>query len=230
MSNKDFENDDDTSDEEYVPTRDDCAQLSEEEGDGDPEEECESDDDSNKNHKKRKSKTKTKQSKRSKIQSSIEETNKTTQNVKLSEEEQKKKTDSLWADFLKDTNTKSKSTSSTVNKEVSLPKLTKSENKEQFKNSKSKILEFAGEIVDIPKINHEVTSTVSTTQTKISPPAVTIPTKKFQPRGGISSVLGQLGKKQKISTLEKSKLDWDTFKQQENITDELNSYNKGKNG
>lgn len=48
--------------------------------------------------------------------------------------------------------------------------------------------------------------------------------------GGISSVLGQIGKKAKISTLEKSKLDWDNFKKQENIEEELNTYNKGKDG
>lgn len=48
--------------------------------------------------------------------------------------------------------------------------------------------------------------------------------------GGISSVLGQIGKKGKISTLEKSKLDWDNFKKQENIEEELNTHNKGKDG
>lgn len=48
--------------------------------------------------------------------------------------------------------------------------------------------------------------------------------------GGISSVLGQIGKKAKISTLEKSKLDWDNYKKQENIEEELNTHNKGKDG
>lgn len=48
--------------------------------------------------------------------------------------------------------------------------------------------------------------------------------------GGISSVLGQIGKKAKISTLEKSKLDWDNFKKQENIEEEINTHNKGKDG
>jgi len=48
--------------------------------------------------------------------------------------------------------------------------------------------------------------------------------------GGISSVLGQIGKKAKISTLEKSKLDWDNFKKQENIEEEINTHNRGKDG
>lgn len=48
--------------------------------------------------------------------------------------------------------------------------------------------------------------------------------------GGISSVLGQLGKKAKISTLEKSKLDWDSYKREENIEEEISTHNKGKDG
>lgn len=48
--------------------------------------------------------------------------------------------------------------------------------------------------------------------------------------GGITSVLGQIGKKAKISTLEKSKLDWDSYKKQENIEEEISTHNKGKDG
>lgn len=48
--------------------------------------------------------------------------------------------------------------------------------------------------------------------------------------GGISSVLGRLEKKTKINTLEKSKMDWDNFKKQEDIEEEINSHNRGKDG
>lgn len=48
--------------------------------------------------------------------------------------------------------------------------------------------------------------------------------------GGLSNVLGQLNKKNKLSTLEKSKLDWDTFKKEEDIEAEIQSHNKGKQG
>lgn len=48
--------------------------------------------------------------------------------------------------------------------------------------------------------------------------------------GGISSVLGQIGKKAKISTLEKSKLDWDNFKRQENLDEEITTHNRGRDG
>ena len=47
---------------------------------------------------------------------------------------------------------------------------------------------------------------------------------------GLSSVLGQLGKKSKLGTLEKSKLDWDRYKKDEGIEEELQMYNKGRDG
>jgi hypothetical protein len=47
---------------------------------------------------------------------------------------------------------------------------------------------------------------------------------------GLSSVLGQLGKKSKLGTLEKSKLDWDRYKKDEGIEEELQRHNKGRDG
>lgn len=47
----------------------------------------------------------------------------------------------------------------------------------------------------------------------------------------MGSVLSRIGvKKPKMSTLEKSKLDWDTFKTEEGITEELAIHNRGKEG
>jgi hypothetical protein len=47
---------------------------------------------------------------------------------------------------------------------------------------------------------------------------------------GLSSVLGQLGKKSKLGTLEKSKLDWDRYKKDEGIEEELQKHNRGRAG
>ncbi|KAL0621943.1 Craniofacial development protein 1 [Plecturocebus cupreus] len=48
---------------------------------------------------------------------------------------------------------------------------------------------------------------------------------------GMSSLLGKIGaKKQKMSTLEKSKLDWESFKEEEGIGEELAIHNRGKEG
>lgn len=47
---------------------------------------------------------------------------------------------------------------------------------------------------------------------------------------GLSSVLGQLGKKNKLSVLEKTKLDWTGFKKNEGIDEEIQTHNKGRGG
>lgn len=45
------------------------------------------------------------------------------------------------------------------------------------------------------------------------------------------SILGRIGgKKAKMSTLEKSKMDWDAFKSEEGITEELAIHNRGREG
>lgn len=117
--------------------------------------------------------------------------------------------------------------------------------KVQEKVKITKIFEYAGEEVKIEKevsvdsAEARLSLTVAENSTKPSestPPAKSKElgqgrgTMKRVGLGGISSVLGQIGKKAKISTLEKSKLDWDNYKKQENIEEELNTHNKGKDG
>ncbi|XP_046393917.1 craniofacial development protein 1 [Ischnura elegans] len=46
----------------------------------------------------------------------------------------------------------------------------------------------------------------------------------------LSSALDKLGKKNKLSTLEKSKLDWENYKSKEGISEEITAHNKGKSG
>lgn len=48
--------------------------------------------------------------------------------------------------------------------------------------------------------------------------------------GGLGSLLNQLGKKKKMSVLEKSQMDWKAFKSDEGIDEELRTHNKGKDG
>lgn len=48
---------------------------------------------------------------------------------------------------------------------------------------------------------------------------------------GVSNILSRIGgKKAKMSTLEKSKMDWDAYKSEEGITEELAIHNRGKEG
>ncbi|KAL6061814.1 hypothetical protein STEG23_022402 [Scotinomys teguina] len=57
------------------------------------------------------------------------------------------------------------------------------------------------------------------------------PRKRIKRPSGMSSLLGKIGaKKQKMSTLEKSKLDWESFKEEEGIGEELAIHNRGKEG
>jgi len=48
--------------------------------------------------------------------------------------------------------------------------------------------------------------------------------------GGLGSVLSKIGKKNKMGTLEKSKMDWESFKKKEGIEEDLKIHNKGKQG
>ena len=49
--------------------------------------------------------------------------------------------------------------------------------------------------------------------------------------GGLGSIMGVIsGKKPKMGTLEKSKMDWNKYVSEEGIKEELETHNKGKEG
>lgn len=123
--------------------------------------------------------------------------------------------------------------------EKKLPSIEKTKVQEKVKITK--IFEFAGEEVKVEKEvlldSVEARLSLSMADNSANSAESTSPVSRGRGRGGIrrglsgiSSVLGQIGKKAKISTLEKSKLDWDNFKKQENIEEELTTYNRGKDG
>lgn len=153
------------------------------------------------------------------------------------EDDKKKKADSLWASFMKDTGFKSKTAkidSKTLVEDKAKSDSSKSSapaSRIQEKVKVTKVFQFAGEEV---KVEKEVP--IDSAEARLAQIASSSdsqkPAKSRAPKslGGIGSVLNQLGKKPKISTLEKSKLDWDRFKKEENIEEELASYNKGKDG
>lgn len=187
-------------------------------------------------------------------------------NELLSDEEDKTRTNALWADFLKDVNPKassskaneintaieSKSESLANKNHVLNPKIEakdQHESVEKCKQEESKrttiteVLDFAGEEV---RVQREVDASsikenkATTTQPvkkqpfgRIMPGAGTkrtIPSASPGVSGGIGSFLNQLGKKKKISVLEKSQMDWNSFKQTEGIDEQLQTFNKGKDG
>lgn len=282
--------DSDEDDEDYVPDGADSEPVSEVESEGDAESGPEDENDENKREStkkkgKKRSKTgKAKSSKRRRTgrtgtdgadekEEDEEQENESKEKKKLTEEEEKKRADSLWADFMKDTCKciklnlfpKHKRRTTIVQKRFyiflfaapALPK-TKQQNSTNKAKEKSppsvkpkaaekvkitKVFDFAGEEV---KIEKEVSADSAEARLSLSSAnnsektgnsassAGREPDKGTGVRrvglGGISSVLGQLGKKAKISTLEKSKLDWDSFKKQENLEEEISTHNKGKDG
>ncbi|XP_052652180.1 craniofacial development protein 1 isoform X2 [Harpia harpyja] len=164
------------------------------------------------------------------------------------EEEEKKKEDALWASFLSDVGRKPKVVAATQVMQTKKGEEEKSGNKLQEKPKESekpkdsgkvtitKVFDFAGEEVRVTK---EVDSTSKEAKSflkqqekwQLAAPA-SLPTVSGVRRpSGMSSLLGKIGsKKQKMSTLEKSKLDWENFKEEEGIVEELAIHNRGKDG
>jgi hypothetical protein len=169
------------------------------------------------------------------------------------EEVNKKKADDLWADFMKDVGSASlksniKSTETTMSSSASKPASSQSL---QSKSSSStntvkvtKEYDFAGETVRVVKevaADSQEAKEAGVTLNQLSAPAAiashhilptttTVIKRPAASVSGLGSVLEKIGKKSKISVLEKSKIDWDGFKAKEGISDELKIHNRGKEG
>ncbi|XP_037308139.1 craniofacial development protein 1 isoform X2 [Pungitius pungitius] len=167
---------------------------------------------------------------------------------------QKKKSDDLWASFLSDVGTRPKepppaSRPSTAHRDSSL--LTVSALSAETKASEpaqvtiTKVFDFAGEEVRVNKVvsadSKEAQSYLKSQNTKPeesgdedeapSPGQPALPGTSAKRPAGMSSILGRMGsKKLKMSTLEKSKMDWDAFKSEEGITEDLAIHNRGREG
>lgn len=125
------------------------------------------------------------------------------------------------------------------------PLSTETKASEPAKVTITKVFDFAGEEV---RVNKEVSAdsreaknylkSQITTQDDSgdeeqcsSPSQPTLPGPSAKRAAGMTSILNRIGgKKQKMSTLEKSKMDWDAFKSEEGITEELAIHNRGKDG
>ncbi|KAF3812569.1 hypothetical protein GH733_019371 [Mirounga leonina] len=139
-----------------------------------------------------------------------------------SEDARKKKEDELWASFLNYVGPKPK-----------VPPNTHVNGGEKTEETCSKV-----------RVTKEVDATSKEAKSffkqneKEKPPGPVAAALPALPAGsglkrssGMSSLLGKIGaKKQKMSTLEKSKLDWESFKEEEGIGEELAIHNRGKKG
>ncbi|XP_051024531.1 craniofacial development protein 1 [Acomys russatus] len=169
-----------------------------------------------------------------------------------SESARKRKEDELWASFLNDVGPKAKAapgsqvkTSEETAETNSNKPLVKADELDKPKESEkvkiTKVFDFAGEEVRVTKevdaSSKEAKSFLKQNE-KEKPQALVTSGASPLPAGsgikrasGMSSLLGKIGaKKQKMSTLEKSKLDWESFKEEEGIGEELALHNRGKEG
>ncbi|KAL7052493.1 hypothetical protein ACKWTF_004874 [Chironomus riparius] len=143
-------------------------------------------------------------------------------------EKEKERVDALWADFLSGTEIplEKKETTSTKSStsKTDIPKIQK------LKPAPApKVFEFAGETIEVSQ-NDTENSTSSINPIKPSTGQTNSLGIKRPSAGGLSSVLDQFSKKNKLSVLEKTKLDWDGFKSKEGINEELKTHNRGRQG
>lgn len=156
----------------------------------------------------------------------------------LNEEEVKKKSDDLWAEFCKDLpdSTLKSSSSSSLTKiteksvcsnQLDTPLMKNEESKSKI--TVSKIFDFAGESVTVTEeveadaVKEKMLKNDSNNKLKSDNKVFSYK----RPSGGLGSVLDQL-KKPKMSTLQKSLIDWKDFKKNQGIEEELQQHNKSK--
>lgn len=240
MDEGDFQSDSEQSDEDYCPDEQNSENLSEVESDDNidaTDEPTKSSGKKNAVKKRKKAKTNTQQD-----ESGVETKAPTGEEENDEKEEDKSRADALWADFLSGTDplpskkpeSKKLSTVQPKVRDDVLPE----PKKEPTKKLVTQIFDFAGEKVEITKeIIEPTTPSTDNEQSDIKTSGPSDGIGRRPPfsgvkrtGGGIGSVLGQLTKKNKISVLDKSKLDWNTFKSSEGIDEELQTFNKGRDG
>jgi len=91
----------------------------------------------------------------------------------------------------------------------------------------TKVYDFAGEVV---KINKQVDADSSEAKKFLKSQEDGPSSAPVKRPGGLAGVVGSIGKKAKLGCLDKSKLDWNSFVQETGIKEELQTFNKGKDG
>lgn len=169
------------------------------------------------------------------------------------EEQEKKKADDLWSSFMSDVGKgPPKKTApagsglgslGSINRPVISSRSPRPSGlvKDSGKVTVTKVYDFAGEAVSVTKevdagskeaqeeLKKQEEDTAKTdTCTDIPQTQSSQGVKRPSGGGGLGGLLDKINKKPKMGTLEKSRLDWDTFKKKEGIEDELAIHNRGK--
>lgn len=144
----------------------------------------------------------------------------------LNSDEEKEKSESLWAEFL--SGTEDPPTPSISNKKIIpiTPTITKPNVVVAPPVIQTDIFDFAGEKIEVKREIPKATATSAANQ----PGRTGRFSSSSSSSSGVGSILDQLTKKNKISVLEKTKLDWDGFKKDEGIQEDLKTHNQGRGG
>lgn len=135
---------------------------------------------------------------------------------KLTPEEEKAKSDALWAEL----NSSSSAPSTSVLKAVPLPPAATAASSSLSKVvPKAEIVEPSGEIRIAPSSG---LTGLAALRNSASGAALK------RPSGGLSQLLTTIGKKNQPSTLLKSKADWESYKAKEGLSEELHEHTKSK--
>lgn len=148
-----------------------------------------------------------------------------------SAEEEKKRIDDLWSDFLKDTGTETsvdagKSETHKNGIHTEKPSAQSEIISKPPDESSSALFDFP-ENLDAPQCEKEPPATDNRSK---DAPAQKPSGLGKRPKGDLSSLLGQFSKKQKPTLLDSTRNDWNSFKDKEGINEELKTFNKGKDG
>uniref|UniRef100_UPI00358F54C3 craniofacial development protein 1 isoform X2 n=1 Tax=Myxine glutinosa TaxID=7769 RepID=UPI00358F54C3 len=170
----------------------------------------------------------------------------------VNEEEFSRRAEDLWESFLQDVGPRPQRTApggcadgeSACSQKPpdapakSVPESTKPRSSEKI--SITKVYDFAGEEVRVTKdVDCDSKEGKAYLRSLKADPqennddqnCQTTGTRRAARAGGIGSVLGHIeGKRPRMSTLDRSRLDWDDFKEQEGIEEELATHNRGKEG
>lgn len=239
MDEEEFASDSEQSDEDYCPDERQTENLSEVDSDDnidDPDTHESNSGKKNSSKKRKKIKVSTKN------QTVVDDENVKAETATGDVEEDKSRADALWADFLSGTDplpTKKPESKKvpTIEETAVLDEVKPEPKKESTKKLVTEIFDFAGEKVAITK---EIKETAPSTADDKSDSKSSGPSNGIGRRppfsglkragGGIGSVLGQIAKKNKISVLDKTKHDWDSFKRNEGIDEQLQTFNRGRDG
>jgi hypothetical protein len=160
----------------------------------------------------------------------IPEEKKTEKNTPLDPEAEKKRLEALWSDFLGDTSTTIENSAENQSKSISASVL--STNKVESDSNKPTKLSTSDDLFGSINSTHESDIKELNDKPRLIPTSSNSNQMNIlkRPKPTVNSMLNQLSKKSKSSILESTKSDWEGYKSVEGISEELQTYNRGRNG